>query len=401
MIQRESAGNRAAGGSLTRRSLLGVGAAAAVAAVAGCRGDDPGPTPTPVLPVGTPVAQVPNFDDPTRWAGKVLRVAAWGGEVQAALSAAVWQPFAKATGCTVQELTTDYAQLSSSAGGVQPYADVLVVDEVWAETASTAGVVETIAADEIDRERFGRVEATENAVPAYAYALVDAFRRDAMQQNGEPASWADWWDVNRYDGPRTLPRNAFGCFEFALLADGVERDKLYPLDGPRAVESLKRISGKIVDLWWDSGLEPVAWLSNERADFAAAWHYRVIAGQQDGRAINLTWKDGLLVADSWVIAKGSPVRDVAIDFLKYATSPEVQAVLARTIPLGPVTPKSFDLIDPKVAKTLPTAPDAVDQLIRPDNAWWAAHKAEANEQFNCWLLGGPCAQPAPTGTATS
>jgi putative spermidine/putrescine transport system substrate-binding protein len=385
---------------LTRRSLLGASATTAAAALVGCGGDDkaPAPTPTPITPSGTPVVVVPNYDDPTRWAGRVLRVAAWGGEVQTALRNAVWQPFATATGCAVQELTTDYAQLAASVANGQPYADVLIADEVWAETAPNEGGVEPIGREELDRDRFGTVEATDVAIPAYAYALVDAFRRDAVVQVGKPENWADWWDVGRYSGGRTLPRNAFGSFEFALLADGVEAEKLYPLDGARAVESLKRISGKIVDLWWDSGLEPVAWLSNERADFAAAWHYRVIAGQQDGRAIDLQWNQGLLVADTWVIAKGTPVRDVALDFVNYATSPEVQAALARAIPLGPVTPKSFDLLEPKVAKSLPTAPDTVKQLIRQDRTWWAANKSEANEQFNCWLLGGPCLQPTPTGT---
>jgi putative spermidine/putrescine transport system substrate-binding protein len=375
-----------------------MGGVAAAAALVGCGGDDTSPTSTPIKPAGTPVVVVPNFDDPTRWSGRVLRVAAWGGEVQTALRDAVWQPFATATGCTVQELTTDYTQLAASVGNGQPYADVLIADEVWAETESNKGYVETIAPDEFDRTRLGPVTATEVAIPAYAYALVDAFRRDAVQKNGKPENWTEWWDTTRYSGGRSLPRGAFGSFEFALLADGVEPDKLYPLDGARAVESLKLISGKIVDLWWDSGLEPVAWLSNGRADFAAAWHYRVIAGQRDGRPIDLQWNQGLLVADTWVIAKGSPARDVALDFVDYATTPEVQAALARAIPLGPVTPKSFDFLEPKVARLLPTAPEAVKQLIRQDRAWWAANKTEANEQFNCWLLGGPCLQPTPTGT---
>jgi putative spermidine/putrescine transport system substrate-binding protein len=382
---------------LTRRTLLGVGAAA-VTGLAGCGGDNTKPTPTPLAPAGTPVVVVPNYDNPTRWTGRVLRVAAFGSEVQTALRVAVWQPFAAATGCTVQELTTDYANLASSITNGEPYADVLIADEVWAATAPNTDLLETIGRDEFDRARFGAVEATDVAIPAYAYALIDAFRRDAVEQNGKPENWTDWWDVDRYTGARTLPRNAFGSFEFALLADGVEPDKLYPLDGARAVESLKRISGKIVDLWWDSGLEPIAWLSNERVDLAAAWHHRVIAGQQDGRAIDLQWNQGLLVADTWVIAKGSSVRDVAIDFINYATTPEVQAALARAIPLGPVTPKSFDLLEPKVAKSLPTAPDTVKRLIRQDRAWWAANKSEANEQFNCWLLGAGCVQPTPPGT---
>lgn len=382
---------------VTRRSLLGVGVAA-VAGLAGCGGADTKPTPTPNPPVGSPVVVLPNYLDPTRWAGRVLRVAAWGLAVQAALRTAVWQPFASATGCTVQELTADYTQLTSSVGAGQPYADVLITDEVWAATTSNMGLIETIRADELDRGRFGVVAASDVGIPAYAYALVNAFRRSAVAKSGKPGNWTDWWNVDRYSGPRALPRNAFGSFEFALLADGVDPRHLYPLDAARAVESLKRISGKIVDRWWDRIGEPVDWLSHQHADLAAAWHQQVIAAQQDGRAIDLQWNQGLLVADTWVIAKGSPVRDVAIDFLNYATAPEVQAALARTIPLGPVTPRSFDLLDPKVAKSLPTAPGTVERLIRQDRDWWAANKTEANERFNCWLLGGPCLEPTATGT---
>jgi putative spermidine/putrescine transport system substrate-binding protein len=145
-------------------------------------------------------------------------------------------------------------------------------------------------------------------------------------------------------------------------------------------------------------LEPVSWLSHARADLVAAWHYRVIAGQQDGRPILLQWNQGLLVADRWVIAKGSPARDVALDLIAYATTPEVQAALARTIPLGPVTPASFALLDAKTAKLLPTAPENLEKMVTVDTAWWAANKVETEELFHCWLLGGPCLQPTQTPT---
>jgi putative spermidine/putrescine transport system substrate-binding protein len=366
----------------------------------GCGGDDDEATPTPMVRSGSPVAIVPEFNDPNRWAGRVLRVAAWGGEVQTALRTSIWNPFAAATGCRIQEVGADYAQLASSVAGGRPYADVLIVDEVWAETAAQSGAVETLSHDDLDRDRFGQIAATEIAIPAYAYAMVNAFRRDAVEQAGAPENWADWWDVSKYDGRRSLPRNAFGSFEFALLADGVGRDELYPIDEARAVESLKRISSQIVDLWWESGLEPIAWMSSDRLDLSAAWHYRVVAGQLDGRAIDFQWNQGLLVADCWVVAKGSPARDVAVDFLRYATTPAVQAALARSIPLGPVTPKAFEEIEPRIAKSLPTAPDAIDKLIRPDRAWWAANRAAANEQFACLLPDNSCAQPAASSTTT-
>jgi putative spermidine/putrescine transport system substrate-binding protein len=89
----------------------------------------------------------------------------------------------------------------------------------------------------------------------------------------------------------------------------------------------------------------------------------------------------------------TPYRDVAVDIISYATAPEVQARLARAIPLGPVAPAAFDFLEPRVTKHLPTTPETVDRLIRQDRAWWAANGEEANEQFNCRLLGGPCLKP--------
>jgi putative spermidine/putrescine transport system substrate-binding protein len=342
---------------------------------------------------------VPEFNDPTRWANRVLRIAGWGGEVQTALRTAIWEPFAAATGCRIQEVSADYAQLTASVGGGRPYADVLIVDEVWAETGAQSGAVETLTNDDIDRDRFGSIAATEVAIPAYAYALVSAYRRDVVEQAGIPENWAAWWNVNRYDGHRCLPRNPFGIFEFALLADGVGQDELYPLDTTRAIENLTRISSQVADLWWESGLEPVVWMASDRADLSVAWHYRVVAGQLDGRSIDFQWNDGLLVSDCWVVAKSSPARDVAIDFLRYASTPAVQAVLARTVPLGPVTPDAFDVIEPRFARTLPTAPDTIGQLIRPDRAWWAANRTLADELIACLLPNNVCSQPAPTGTA--
>ncbi len=385
----------------SRRAALGILSAAATSLLTACGGAGRvSPTATHTLPPATPIGEVPGFDDPHRWAGHTLRVAAWGGEVQQALRDAVWQPFAKATGCTIHEFVTDYAQLVSSIKAGQPYADVLLVDGIWAETALDAGAVEPVAPEEIDPARFHPFVPTAGSVPAYAYAMVSASRRDAVLRIGEPQTWEEWWDTDRWTGMRALPKQAFATFEIALLADGVPPDRLYPLDGPRAIESLKRISGKIVDRWWDSGQQPVLWLSRRRADFAAAWHYRVVAGQRDGRPIAFLWNQGLLIPDAWVIAKGSQERDVAIDMVRFATNPIIQAALAAAVPLGPVVPAAFDFVPGSLRPVLPTAPEHLDQLILVNTAWWARYRSEANEQFNCWLLGGPCLYPTPTTTGT-
>ena len=379
-----------AGARLGRRHLLRAGAGGLIGSALGCGGDDPA-APTPAALVGTPaIGPVPGFDDPRRWARRTLRVGAWGGEVQEALREAVWRPFAAATGCEIEEVTTDYAQLVAAIGARRPYADVLLVDPFWAESAPRQGYVQPLADDAVDRAAVAAFGGGPAAVPAFAYALVNAYRRDAIAaEEAPPRTWAEWWDAERYPGPRALARDAFGNFEFALLADGVPPEDLYPLDGERAIELLRRISGRIVDRWWDSGAEPVHWLGTERADLATSWHYRVIAGQRDGLAVDLVWNQGLLVADRWVVPTGATATEVAMDFIRYALTREAQAALARQVPLGPVNPAAFELLNPALAATLPTAPANLPQLLRPDVAWWAANKGDAVRRFNAWLLGTP------------
>jgi putative spermidine/putrescine transport system substrate-binding protein len=367
-------------------------AGGAMPLLAGCGGDDsPAPAEPTAIPIGgSPVAAVPGYDDPARWAGRTLRIGAFGGEIQAALQERVWTPFARLTGCTIRPVTTDYARLAASydeAG--EPYADVLLVDAFWAFDALGQGAVEAVPSEKIDLTRFSAVPTFDGAVPAYGYAMVNAFRRDAVSGPGAPDSWGKWWDGDAYPGGRSLPKGPLGSFEFALLADGVPRDKLYPLDGARAIEKLRPISGKIVDLWWETGEQPLIWLDRKQADLISAWHYRVVAAQQDGRGVDFVWNDGLLIADYWAVPRSAPAADIAWDFLGFAGAPQVQASLATAVPLGPVVDDAVSLLDGRTRGMMPTAPEHRDKLIRVDVEWWARNKVEANERFNSWLLGVP------------
>lgn len=374
--------------SINRRCLLSLAGGAVALAAVGCGGDEESTsmsTPT----AGTPVGPVPGFDDPERWKGRILRVGAWGAEVQTALRQATWTPFATATGCRISEVTTDYGQLADAIRNGQSYADVLLVDAIWAATAADNGYVQAADLAAINPEAAAPFGGSDSAIPAYAYALIGGFRRDAMTTVAPPMGWAEWWDATRYPGPRALARDPFGSFEFALLADGVESADLYPLDGERAIDGLKAISERIVDRWWDSGAEPIHWLGTQRADLASAWHYRIFAGQQDGLAVDLVWQQGLMVADHWVVPVGAREPEVAVDYIRYALSAQAQAELARQVPLGPVNAEAFRLLDPMVTSRLPTAPANLAQLVPVDAGWWAANRGEAMQRFNTWLLGRP------------
>ena len=79
-------------------------------------------------------------------------------------------------------------------------------------------------------------------VANFVYATVAVYNTQVFDQR-HPRSWAEFWDAKTFAGPRTLPDMSSGQppLEFALLADGVPMDSLYPLDLDRAFRALTRI----------------------------------------------------------------------------------------------------------------------------------------------------------------
>lgn len=372
--------------TLDRRRLVGGTLAVSAALVAAQRRRPVASALPSVEPsTATPAMPLPGFAESTRWRGRTLVVGAWGGEVQAALRRAIWQPFAAATGCDVREVRTDYDRLASTTGGAF-FADLLVVDPVWAVDALDRGRIVAIDPGAIDPVAATPFPGGAGTIPAYAYALVAAYRRDGARGAVPPANWAEWWNTVGLPGARTLSRDPFGTLELALLADGVSADALYPLDLDRAIASLRTIVGAIADRWWETGEQPVAWLGTNRADLASAWHYRVVAGQWDGYDVDLSWRQGLLVVDRWAIPIGARALDVAADLLRYAQLPEVQAAFARVVPLGPTHPGAADLLDPLALSTLPTAPGVSPLLVAADAAWWSINRPAALRRMNDLLV---------------
>jgi len=107
---RDEGGGRFVG--FSRRSVLSLGATGLVIGLTGCsldRSESPDaptqtaePSPTAELPPTPPqppiASPVPGYSDPTRWAGRTLNIAAWGGDYQDAQHDAFFAAFRDSAG---------------------------------------------------------------------------------------------------------------------------------------------------------------------------------------------------------------------------------------------------------------------------------------------------------------
>ena len=216
------------------------------------------------------------------------------------------------------------------------------------------------------------------------YSTVLAYRADKFKGNG-PKSWADFWDVKKFPGRRSLRRSPLDTLEQALLADGVPLDKLYPLDVDRAFRSLDRIKPH-VNIWWTSGAQAMQAIQSGDVDMISTWNGRAQAAKDAGAPVTIVWNEGLYSIEGWGIPKGTPRADAAKQFVRFCADAKRQALLTRTLAYGPTNRKAFEAISKDRATLLPTAPDNIRDMRLPSPQWWEENRQKVTERFNSWII---------------
>src|SRR3989454_5224344 len=193
-----------------RRLLRQAGAAAATAALG------------PLLITARTIAQT-----------RTLYVNSWGGSFTAAQEAAYFKPFTALTGIHIRTVTpVSYARIKAQVQAGRYEFDMTSVNSMQWLRASREGLAEPI-----DWGIFKKGTLPPEAIVANGHGVASniqgtnlCYRSDKFRDGG-PKSWVDFWDVKKFPGSRGLcindsPRTLI----FALIADRVPADRLYPLD---------------------------------------------------------------------------------------------------------------------------------------------------------------------------
>ena len=320
-----------------------------------------------------------------------LTVVSWGGAYQDAQRDVFFRPWMTAREARMLEETWD--------GGID------VLRERIRSGASTWDLVQVGAEqlligcredlfEPIDWDAIGGRDAyvpeavSECGVGAVTYSAILAWNRATLR--GAPAGWADLFDTLRFPGRRALWRGPMMTLEIALMADGVPVAEVYgrlatQAGQDRAFRKLDSIRGQIE--WWDRGSQPPQWLAAGEVVLACAYNGRIAAANADGRDFGMVWAQNLMSMDSWAIMRGSPNKERALDFLRFAGQPAVQAQLARLIPYGVTARGANALLPATLLAQLPTAPAHSAAALRLDAAFWLRHLDPLNRRFSAWLNG--------------
>jgi putative spermidine/putrescine transport system substrate-binding protein len=183
--------------------------------------------------------------------------------------------------------------------------------------------------------------ATKYRVGDITYGVVLAYNTDKTAGK-VPEGWADFFDTAKIPGKRGLWKySTGGVLEFALMADGVKPADLYTpkLDVDRAVKKLDTIKDDIV--WWDSGAQSQELIGSGEVAMSMIWNGRGYSAKHtDNKPVEMQWNQQILTADYFVVPKGTPNKQVAMEFIAWATCANNNGAVSNKIPYGPTNKNS-------------------------------------------------------------
>ncbi len=337
-------------------------------------------------------------------AGADVTVMSWGGGYTTSQIEAYHKPFTAATGTAVISVDSDnpapQVKTMVEAGNVT--VDVADVEYADAIRLCDEGMLEPIGIDALPPGADGTPAAedflpgavTECAVSTIVFSTIFAY--DSTKITGEaPNGINDFFDLATYPGKRGMRKGAKANLEMALMADGVPAAEVYtvlatPEGVDRAFAKLDTI--KADTIWWEAGAQPPQLLADGEVAMTTAYNGRIFgAAVTDGKPFVTVWDGQVYEYDLFVIPKGAPNLEAALEFVKFATSTQALADQAKWISYGPARKSSGALVGlfndgkTEMAPYMPTAAANLTNALASSYEFWVDRDAELNDRFNAWL----------------
>lgn len=335
-----------------------------------------------------------------------VNLLSWGGAYGNSHLEAYAKPFTAETGINVimsdadNPATPIKAQVEANNVSIDvasvEYADaVRLCDEGALEVLDPAMLV---AAEDGTAAEDDFIEGaiTECFVATDVYSMVLAFN-DTAFPDAKPASPADFFDLEAFPGKRTMRRGAKFNLELALMADGVPAAEVYevlatPEGVDRAFAKLDSIKPEVI--WWEAGAQPPQLLADGEVSMAYAFNGRIFnAAQADGQPFEIIWDGQIYEMEGWVIPRGAPNMEQALEFVAWTTAPAPQARAAEFISYGPPRRSAAAMVgniegtDQPMGPNLPTFEENMTNALGSDLEFWVDRDGELNERFNSWVAG--------------
>ncbi|MGH3467990.1 MAG: extracellular solute-binding protein, partial [Thermocrispum sp.] len=356
--------------------VLGAGAVSVPGLLSACGA-------SPTTPTSGDSAAMPD-DINAKWpeiTSTEVVLSGFGGETYQTRHSLVFNPFTELSGARVIDAPWDYGKFLTMVEASSPEWDMIDFDGYSTVGLIQGGTAPAKLADWVRRCDLVDTEFQDYAAGGYAYSVVMGW---SNKLDGAPKTWADFFDTRRFPGKRAFPKSIYaGTAEIALVADGVSKDNLYPLDLDRAFAKLDELKGDMV--FYDSYAQGQQFLVQGSASMIATANSRMIQLRNSEQG-DFTYADAVLYPWSCfpmpVNARHADAANALIDFMSH---PQVQAIVARELYLGPTVSATFDLLTEDELALQPNSEQNVAQAAVVDTAKAARQDADYVERFFSWV----------------
>ncbi|GAA1028630.1 MULTISPECIES: extracellular solute-binding protein [Amycolatopsis] len=309
------------------------------------------------------------------------------GAYQAGQRAAWLDPYEQQTGTTVTiDGPSSNAKLKAMVEAGKVTWDVVDTD------ASAAAAVCGSLLEPVDMGAqaagFPEGSLTDCGVPDAFFGMMLMYDSKVYGKN-PPAKLADFFDPKQFPGRRIIYGGdpSVGTIEAALLADGVPRDKLYPLDMRRALRMYDRIRPQlsITSTYGDQQQR----MAGGQADMALIVSARAFSLLKAG-ATNWKVVPGIPVPVTWdvlVVPKGTARAEEAKKLIRFASQPAQAADFAARAGVGPAN-TAAPAARSEIGRQLDIWGEGKEDLRVLSNVrYWAANRPELVKAWSDWTTG--------------
>lgn len=335
-------------------------------------------------------------------ADRSLTVASFGGAYASSQDVAYIEPFRKATKQEVEIVTYDggLAALRQQVTSGNIQWDVVDMPAVEVIQACEEGLLERLDGLSLSRspegifaeDDFYQGSMLPCGVGQNIWATVIAYDSGRYPEESAPETLADFFDLERFPGPRGLRKSARVNLQWALLAEGVSPGSIYDMletdEGlARAFAALERIRPSIV--WWDEGEQPLDLLQKGEVAMTSAWSGRIYFRNRDGGGnIGTIWDHNIWEREFWTIPKGAPNADLAKELISFASDSTRQAAQSAEIAYSPARRSAVRMLASELQPYLPTEPENARKGQTGNAPWWARNRERLEAAFLKWADGG-------------
>lgn len=313
----------------------------------------------------------------------------WGGALSETEKNAFMDPFSKLKNAEILNVSpTSYAKVKAMVEAEAVEWDLVDVGGQFVYQGRDASLLEPIDYAIVKADHLEPQWRTEYGVYTSTGASVIAFNTDAFPEGKEPQSWADFWNIDQFPGARSLYGRLYYNYEAALRAAGVAANEIYPATDEKVKMAMAKLAEikPHVTVWWTAGAQPPQLLSTGEVTMALAWSGRIFDAQKEGSPVSMTFKDAIAWGNAYVVPKGTPYRDLAMEVISYAITQEAQERLVPIGTYGPVLGSAAATASPDQARFMVTHPDNAKYSVIFNDEEVAKYWTKWEEEWQKFLL---------------